>query len=244
MRRGISTLMVATALSLMLPAPTARAATARWDVYPGLQYSGLWEYGWHFDEGSPAFGARDYNFNNDNGAYAQVLIRLTQNSVYPIRLKLTWWGQCGTRVIAQAAFGLTWVDIDRTEMHYIHVDPSSRLASPYYTYARQNTGDYITAKIGYLGACGTPAGAEHLHQSADLATGSRIARIGYASDTCWSDTDDFTGTNTYQCPRTDYKAHDSTVPCPPGAWNGNYWLVSGTVANTGARSGRGRTRAS
>lgn len=155
--------LASTILGLLTPSTKVEAATATWDVYPGLQYSGLYEYGWHFDEGSPAFGARDFNFQNDNGAYAQLLVRLTQNSAYPIRFKLTWWGQCGTRVIAQAAFGLTWVDIDRTEMHYTHVAPSSRLPDPYYTVAKQNSGQYITAKIGYLDDCGTPAGFEHLH---------------------------------------------------------------------------------
>lgn len=52
METAVKSLAIVVVLLLASLATTARAeaATAEWSVYPGLDYSGLFEYGWHFDE--------------------------------------------------------------------------------------------------------------------------------------------------------------------------------------------------
>lgn len=48
--------------ALVVSRDTAHAATATWNVYPGFAVSGIYDYGWHFDEsGGPQWGAREYN---------------------------------------------------------------------------------------------------------------------------------------------------------------------------------------
>jgi len=37
-------------MAIMAVARADAAIVTRWYVYPGLQVSGIWDYGWHFDE--------------------------------------------------------------------------------------------------------------------------------------------------------------------------------------------------
>lgn len=203
---------------------TALAATATWNVYPGFAVSGIYDYGWHFDEGSPQWGARDYNYSGDAGGSIVFSAKLTQNSSYQIRWRFEQFGSCGVKVIAQANF-FGWVDIANTEMHYIHL--TNRVSTGTTTGVVQNNGQAVFNFLGNAGGVGS--GSEHVHQSADFSSSTRVAGQRFGTDTCWTDTDDFTGTNLYQCPGT-FKTHTSAPTCPPGAWNGSYWLLTGNVA--------------
>jgi hypothetical protein len=67
---------------------------------------------------------------------------------------------------------------------------------------------------------------EHAHQSSDFSVPSRVFGVRHSADTCWSDTDDFTSQNLYQCPGTNFRTHSGGCP---GAWIGGYGNVTGTV---------------
>jgi hypothetical protein len=214
----------------------AYAATATWNVYPGFAVSGISDFGWHFDELGglsidPKWGARDYNYAGDANGNVVFSAKLTQNSPYQLRWRFQQYGDCGVKVILQTNF-FGWIDVERTEMHYLHL--INRVATGTTTAVVQNNNQSVFSYIGQAGSgqgtCGIDPGNEHVHQSADFSPGTRIVGQRKSTDTCWSNTDDFTGTDLYQCPGT-FKAHDSVPPpnCPPGAWNTMYWLLSGTV---------------
>ncbi len=205
----------------MRPPPT-------WSVYPGFPVGGLSDYGWHFDESSgPQWGARDYNYGGDEGVNVVFSAKLTQNSTYQIRWRFEQLGNCSLKVIMQANF-FGWVDVDRTEMHHIHL--VDRVSTGTTTAVVQSNGQSVFSFLGHSGLCGTSE--YHSHEASDFSPGTRVTGVRYSTDTCWSDTDDFTGTNLYQCPGSGFKAHDSIPPpsCPPGGWNGGYYLLSGTLA--------------
>ena len=225
--------MVGCLLCLSTPESSRAATVAKWDVYPGLQVSGIWDYGWHFDEAAADsdtrrnFGARDYNFTNDSNAAVKFKVKLTTTPQYQLRWRFAHSGSDTVVVITQANF-FGWVDVDRTEMHYKHL--CNRIASGTTTAAVWNVNDTITLTIGNLGSggCGTPS--PHVHQSSYQRTDTRIPRDNFANDTCWSDTDNFTGTDLHQCPLTTYRTHNGvTVGDPCGAPSGNTWLISGNL---------------
>jgi len=92
-----------------------------------------------------------------------------------------------------------------------------------------SSGSSVDVVVGTIGNnCGTAS--SHLHQSAYSAGDTRLFRVWYANDTCWTNTDDFTGTNLFQCPGSGYRTHNGvTGVFPCGAWSGNTWLLSGNV---------------
>jgi hypothetical protein len=213
------------AVALMSPAsPTLAATYGSWNVYPGFYTPGTWDYGWHFDEGSPQWGARDYNYSGDAGGNVVFYAKLTQNASYPVRWRFDSSVNCHVHVIAQANLNGTWYDISGTEMHYVHL--VDRVASGTVTGQVSSNGQGVLAFLGHAGTCNT--NATHAHHSADMTSSSRTFRVWYNNDTCWSDNPNG---YVYQCntPLFTFRKDDGVSSCPPGAWSG-YAYSSGPYA--------------
>lgn len=215
--------LVALSLALFSHVRDAEAATATWNIYPGFSVSGIYDYGWHFDEGAAQFGARDYNFANDQNANVVFSAKLTQNALYPMRWRFDSVSQsCTVVVVAQVYYALQWLDVSGTEMHYKHL--VDRVANGTVTSTVQNNGSSLFYFLGHAGDCNIDTGAFHVHQSADLSSSSKLLRAWYTDDTCWS-----AGSYTYQCPGGHFQLDDQSYTCPPGQWNSQYGAVSGPI---------------
>ncbi len=206
---------------------TAHAATASWEVYPGFAVSGIWNYGWHFDESSgPQYGAQDYNFVNDTNANIVFSAKLTQNAVYPMRWRFDSTRACTVKVFTQTFVFGGWYDVAGTEMHYIHL--TEKVADGTVTATIQNNGAGVFSYLGHAGYCDIPPNGYQAHQSADLSTGSRMFRAWYTDDSCWSDT---AGQNSYQCTGGNFILDNQTYsPCPPGQPQFARGAISGPLA--------------
>jgi hypothetical protein len=220
------TVAVAAFVAVSTDFRTAHAATATWNVYPGFAVSGIYDFGWHFDE-SPQYGAQDYNFVNDINANVVFSAKLSQTSAYPLRWRFdSTTKTCTVIVVAQAFVFGGWYDVAGTEMHYIHL--TERVANGTVTATIQSNGSAVLNYLGHAGNCNIFVNAYHVHQSADLSTGSRMFRVWYTDDTCWSDT---AGQNSYQCPGGNFILDNQNYsPCPPGQPQFARGAISGPLA--------------
>lgn len=191
-------------VGVLLSAPRAEAASLQVLHYPAQQHTGLFDYGWHFDETGNSFGARDYNYSGDGSSDWETLrVKLDQTQTYAIRWKITP-RTCGvTAVQQQNTTGSTWITNGGTEMHFLHMQDSTRITTtsgtdPYYTTSIKNAAATLSVNLGQQGLCGTTA--YHTHHSADLSSTSFLFRVIYPGDTCWVDSD------TWHCPST-YRDH-------------------------------------
>lgn len=207
-------------------ADSAHATTALWNVYPGVVTSGIYDYGWHFDEtNTPQFGARDLSYAGAGSSTNAVFsAKLTATSTYPLRWRFdTVSKSCTTIVIMQVLFFGSWLDVSGTEMHYLHL--ADRPANGTVTNTVQSNGNSVFAFVGHLSQCATTQ--YHLHESADLSTSSKVLRNWYTADTCWSDN---AGSYTYQCPGGNFRLDNQNATCPPGAALFQLGAVSGPIS--------------
>jgi hypothetical protein len=167
----------------ILSVPKVQAATDYWFVLPGLNYSGIYEYGWHFDEGGD-WGARDFNRTNDGGLTVSVRGQININPGYAVRYAYSP-TTCRMDARAQGLLSGQWTNLSGTNVRYLHINPGSSG----FTSSMQSPGTSVTASVGTVaGTGGCLWGSAHLHQSGDLSGSSFLYRkLNGANDTCWSD---------------------------------------------------------
>jgi hypothetical protein len=188
----------------------------------GLRFAGLFDYGWHYDEGGSFanFGARDQNIPDDAGETATLWAKTTVDPYFPVRFKLQQLDDCAMRASMEFFDGVTVHAIPHTEIHYLHL--ANRPSGTTYTGWADEPDELISANLGTLALCDTSF--YHLHQSAELDPhyypDPEIDRIGQQGDTCWTDANP----ETWQCPDNNYRVH---ATC--SSWSGTGGL-SGNVS--------------
>jgi hypothetical protein len=197
----------------------ARAVTTQLEIYPGLDDTGLFDFGWHFQTSGDTRAARDYNFDSETLSTPVYLrMELLEDQNPEIRFIFRHDGQCGITVTMQDKDQGIWGDVSGTDMLYFHIDDRETNGA---TSTSVNTdGQTITYQMATLDDCDVDEDDIHLHQTGDIASSSKIWRTWYTDDTCWGP--DGTG----QCTGT-YRADDSGESCPPGD-------ESGTAGVTGS----------
>lgn len=208
--RGLFDLLAATAGLLLLGLAFTESTRAGgplieyYRVYPGLNYSDLYQYGMHFDEASVNYGGRDFNRpgNTEAGKDAYLRVQLSASyQAYPLVFRLTHIGPCGVRATAGYVLGGQFYEYSGERFHYIHLTGSSRVAHGTLTTPVSQLNASVYAYVGKIAlASDTPCsgGAPHLHQSADLSPTTPIWRyiVHPSGETCWTSN---YSSNTWQC---------------------------------------------
>ena len=179
--------LIASVIFLILSLTTAsrvQAATDYWSILPGINSTGIYEYGWHFDE-SGSFGARDFNKTNDAGLTVYLRATVITDPGYDVRYYKAA-TTCRMDAQAQGLLSGQWTYLSGTTLHYLHLVTGTTGAAG----SMRTAGSSISSSVGTIASSGSCVdGQPHLHQSGDLSASSFIYRqLNGTNDTCWADT--------------------------------------------------------
>jgi hypothetical protein len=203
-------------------APRAYAASDQINIYPSLLCSPLYDFGWHFDEGSSWFAAQDFSPHCGSGE-AVVYAKMVLSSGVAWRYNI--WAPNGVNGCVAAARlqywnGSVWVDTPGTDMHYLHLNSIQTGG----TGGMQTAGQYVWKTVGYVATSGSCLfGNPHSHLSGNIEPVSYLYMVNRSGETCWAN-------STGYCNAVYTRRHLAGSPCPPSTPEAFNTTLSGNIS--------------